>query len=201
MSPQRLVAIMLEADDMLPPDPMAVPGQEPEHQVDLKNLTHRAATGVPLPIQGMSITGTYLDLDRKFAQKRLRRDGPTEYFKVDNNTLLVRDTRDNTIAVRFHQTDIMTVSQDDTLVVNNGSWQTVTTLARLNDWLPSGWGIYTHKGSWYWQNYRHRDEELNPGFKRTQPYSNGDKITADGTLHPQAGPEFKKIRVSQRADL
>jgi hypothetical protein len=41
----------------------------------------------------------------------------------------------------------MTVSQDDTLVVDNGSWQTVTTLARLNDWLPSGWGIYTHKGT------------------------------------------------------
>jgi hypothetical protein len=138
---------------------------------------------------------------RKFDQKRLRRDGPTEYFKVDNNTLLVRDTHDGNIAVKLHLTDIITVSPDDTLVVDVGRWHTVTSLSRLNDWLPSGWGLYTHKGTWYWHNYRHRDEELNPGFKRTQPYSNGDKITADGTLHPQAGPEFKKIRVSQRADL
>jgi hypothetical protein len=195
MSPQRLVAIMLEADDMLPPEP------DPSLNFDVKGHTQRAAEGTPLPVPGVSIAGTYNTWNQKFAQKRLRRDGPTEYFKVDNNTLLVRDTVDNTIAVRFHATDIITVYSDDMLVVDNGGWQTVTTLARLNDWLPSGWGIYTHKGTWYWQNYRHRDEELNPGFKRTQPYSNGDKITADGTLHPQAGPEFKKIRVSQRADL
>jgi hypothetical protein len=192
---------MLEADDMLPPDPMGMPDPMGSPEIDTKRLTQRVADGVPLPVQGMTIAGTYRDLDRKFAQKRLRRDGPTEYFKVDNNTLLVRDVRDNTIAVKFHNTDIMTVHQDDTLIVDNGGWQTVTTLARLNDWLPSGWGLYTHKGTWYWHNYRHRDEELNPGFKRTQPYSNGDKITADGTLHPLAGPEFKKIRVSQRADL
>src|SRR4051812_25950461 len=97
MSPQRLVAIMLEADDMLPPDPAPVPGQEPEpdYNVDLKSLTQRAAYGMPpLSVQGTMIAGTYRDLDRKFAQKRLRRDGPTEYFKVDNNTLLVRDTHD-----------------------------------------------------------------------------------------------------------
>lgn len=192
MSPQRLVAILLEADDMLPPD---------MGSFDVKGHTQRAASGVPLPVPGVSISGTFNQWSQKFAQKRLRRDGPEEYFKVDNNTLLVRDTTNNTVAVRFHQTDIITVYSDDMLVVDNGGWQTVTTLARLNDWLPSGWGIYTHKGTWYWQNYRHRDEELNPGFKRTQPYSNGDKITADGTLHPQAGPEFKKIRVSQRADL
>lgn len=195
MSPQRLVAIMLEADDMLPPEP------DMSLNFDVKRHTQRAAEGTPLPVPGVSIAGTYNTWNQKFAQKRLRRDGPTEYFKVDNNTLLVRDTVDNTIAVRFHATDIITIYSDDMLVVDNGGWQTVTTLARLNDWLPSGWGIYTHKGTWYWQNYRHRDEELNPGFKRTQPYSNGDKITADGTLHPQAGPEFKKIRVSQRADL
>jgi hypothetical protein len=193
---------MLEADDMLPPDPALTPGQEPEHQIDVKNLTQRAADGVPLPVKGASIAGTHRDLDRKFAQqRRLRRDGPTEYFKVDHNTVLVRDTLDGSIAVKFHYTDIITVSTDDTLVVSNGGWHTVTTLARLNDWLPAGWGLYSLKGNWYWHNYRHSDEELNPGFKRTQPYSNGDKITADGTLHPQAGPEFKKIRVSQRADF
>jgi hypothetical protein len=196
MSPQRVVAILLEADDMLPPGP------DPSlANFDVKGHTQRVADGVPLPVPGVAIAGTYNQWNQKFAQKRLRRDGPTEYFKVDNNTLLVRDTHDGSIAVKFHQTDILTIFPDDTLVVDNGRWQTVTTLSRLNDWLPSGWGLYTHKGTWYWHNYRHRDEELNPGFKRTQPYSNGDKITADGTLHPQAGPEFKKIRVSQRADL
>jgi hypothetical protein len=192
MSPRRVVAILLEADDMLPPEPQGI---------DVKGFTDKLVSGRPLPVPGVPITGFYRDLDKRFAQKRLRRDGPTEYFKVDNNTFLVRNPSDGYIAVKLHSTNILTVYQDDTLVLQNGGWQTVTTLSRMNDWLPSGWRIYTHKGSWYWHNYRHSDEELNPGFKRTQPYSNGDKITADGTLHPQEGPEFKKIRVKQRADL
>jgi hypothetical protein len=191
MSPRRVVAILLEADDMLPPEP----------EIDAKSFTDKVAQGTPLPVPGVPITGLHRDWSRKFEQRRLRRDGPEEYFKVDNNTWLVRDTHTGDISVKLHYTHILTVSPDDTLRVNNGGWQTVTTLARLNDWLPAGWRIYTHKGSWYWHNYRHSDEELNPGFKRTQPYSNGDFITADGTLNPKAGPEFKKIRVRQRADL
>jgi hypothetical protein len=197
MSPQRLVATLLEADDMLPqPSPDA-----PDPAFDTKALTHRASAGIPLPVPGASIIGTYRDLARKFDQKRLRRDGPTEYFKVDNNTLLVRDTHTGNIAVKLHLTDIITVSPEDTLVVDVGRWHTMTSLSRINDWLPAGWRIYTCKGNWYWHNYRHSDEEQNPGFKRTQPYSNGDKITADGTLHPQYGPEFKKTRVAHRRDL
>lgn len=191
MSPRRVVAILLEADDMLPP----------EQGIDVKSLTSRATDGTPLPVPGVPITGLHRDWSRRFEQKRLRRDGPTEFFKVDNNTLLVRDIRDGSIAVKFHYTDILTVTPDDTLTLNNGTWQTVTTLSRINNWLPGGWGLYSQKGTWYWQNHRHSDEDMNPGFKRTQPYSNGDMITADGTLHPKAGPEFKRTRVPQRRDL
>lgn len=189
MSPRRVVAILLEADDLLPPDP---------DRIDVKALTARAEQN-PVPVPGVSIQGTYRNLEQKFQQKRLRRDGPEEYFKVDRNTILVRDVQAGTIAVRFHTTDIITVTPDDTLTVNVGPWETVTSLARLNDWLPGGWGIYRQNNSWWWNVYRHNDEEANPGFKRLQPYSNGDMITADGTLHPRLGPEFKRVRVPRRA--
>lgn len=188
MSPRRVVATLLEADDMLPPEP----------EIDVKALTARAEND-PVPVAGVSVAGTYRDFEKKFLQKRLRRDGPEEFFKVDRNTLLVRDTVSGNIAVRFHYTDILTVSPEDRIVFNNGGWDTVTTLARLNDWMPAGWSIYRQSNTWWWNVYRHNDEEANPGYRRLQPYSNGDYITADGTLYPQAAPEFKKVRVSRRA--
>lgn len=164
MNARRLVATLLEADDMLPPDDLGVDPKE-----FIANVNDS-----PMPIQGVTVRGYYADLERKFMGARVKRDGPERFFKIENNTWLVHDTVMNTISVRLHQTDIITVTPEDTITVDNGGWQTVTTQARLNDYLPGGWKVYTQKGDWYWHNWREEDTPSQPGFKKLQPYSNGD---------------------------
>lgn len=190
MSPRRLISALLE-DEI---DPLS----SPEGEIDVKHLTSQAVAANSL-LSGPSITGTYADLARRFeGKRRLRRDGPEESFKVDNNTWLCRDTSSGSISVKFHYTHILTVTPEDSLTVNNGDWQTVTTLARLNNWLPAGWGVYTHKGSWYW-TCRGSEETGSPKLKKLWPYSNGDTISADGTLTVRAEPEFKNVRAPRAA--
>lgn len=71
--------------------------------------------------------------------------------KVANNTYLhaVTDVNGNKgIAVRFHNTDVVVFYEDRTEVYSGG-WQTVTTKARINEFLPAG-GISQKAGVWYW---------------------------------------------------
>lgn len=45
------------------------------------------------------------------------------------------------IAVRYHNTDIVTYFEDGTIIVNNGGYMTVTTNKRLNLFLPPGFRV------------------------------------------------------------
>ncbi len=72
---------------------------------------------------------------------------PRDSRKVGNNTYLER--RDpSKIALRLHSTDVLTF-EPDKVTLDSGSWQTVTTKARFNGWLPFGLRVYSDKGSWY----------------------------------------------------
>ncbi len=94
--------------------------------------------------------------------------------KLENNTYLERREL-NAIAIRLHQTDIMTFFPDGTVTVNSGGWKTVTTKARLNEFLPHGLGISQRGGIWYW-------------FKRggespdSRIFQDGDTINKRGTI-------------------
>lgn len=200
MTPRRIVAALLEADDLLPQGD--VPPQEPGgFDIDsIKDYIGNVEEN-PLEMHGVPIRGYYQSLARRFEGRRPKQDGPVKRIKIENNTWLEHDRHTDWISVRLHYTDIITVKPDDTLTVDNGGYQTKVTLTRLNDYLPSGWRIYTHRHTWYWHLYGHNDEDANPGWKRLQPYTNGDRILADGTLVPQAGPEFKRTRGTPRAKL
>jgi len=66
--------------------------------------------------------------------------------KVGNHTWLVR--RADSIALRLHNTDIVTAFPNGTLRLNTGGWRTVTTKARMNQWLPFG-NVYQKDYEWW----------------------------------------------------
>ena len=73
--------------------------------------------------------------------------------------LAARNTLDYTTAegvrvIRLHSTDILTIHPSGAFIVNTGGWNTTTTRARLNSFLPAPWRVFTHKGV----------AHLSPGF-------------------------------------
>lgn len=53
------------------------------------------------------------------------------------------------IAVRYHNTCIVTFYADGATVVNSGGWFTMSTKSRFNDFLPTGVRIEQTLGKWY----------------------------------------------------
>lgn len=97
--------------------------------------------------------------------------------KLANNTYLVRKG-EGQIAIRLHATDILTLREDGGIEVRTGGWQTPTTKARLNDYLPSEARIYQDKGTWFWRN--------------GVPFSEGDIVRVSGEtveIQTQAKPD------------
>lgn len=80
--------------------------------------------------------------------------GNRDSRKLENNTYLKRrDTE--TIAVLLHATDVVTYHADGRVVLNSGSWKTVTTKDRINKYSP----IYVRQenGIWYIGNEVYAD--------------------------------------------
>lgn len=63
--------------------------------------------------------------------------------KVANHTYLVR--RGESIALKLHQTDVVTFHQDGTIQLNSGGWQTYTTKERISAYHR----VSSRKGIWY----------------------------------------------------
>lgn len=71
--------------------------------------------------------------------------------KIGNNTYMEVEGEgdDRIIYLRLHSTRIIAWKPDNSIVLNSGGWRTVTTKARLNDYMPFG-RLYTEKGIWYY---------------------------------------------------
>jgi hypothetical protein len=65
--------------------------------------------------------------------------------KLANNTYAKRRYA-NDIAIRLHNTDILTFESDGDITVNTGGWHTVTTRSRINDFIPQPWRVGGHRG-------------------------------------------------------
>jgi hypothetical protein len=63
---------------------------------------------------------------------------------IANNTRIVK--RDNALAIRLHETDVLTIHPDNSVTYNTGGWKTVTTKERLNSYGPAR--IYSNRGTW-----------------------------------------------------
>jgi hypothetical protein len=55
--------------------------------------------------------------------------------KIANNTRLIKQSEDS-ISIRHWSTDIITFYQDGRILVDTNGYHTVTTIARLNAYLP-----------------------------------------------------------------
>lgn len=106
-----------------------------------------------------------------------KRGGDKNSKKIANNTYLKRYD-DGTIAVRLHQTDIIQYKPNGDIILNSGGWRTVTTKARMNEYLPRPYGVLQEKGVWYVQitpngwnkDLVYNDEmTLKKGMKPTNP--------------------------------
>jgi hypothetical protein len=89
-------------------------------------------------------TYTYQSLEQELYHKG--HGGWMQQRKLGNNTWLVR--QDERIAVKLHQTYILTYTPDNRIILNSGGWETVTTKDRMNKML--GWGTITSiHGDWH----------------------------------------------------
>ena len=66
--------------------------------------------------------------------------------KLENNTYLQR-ADENTICVRLHATNVVTLRSDNTYELNSDGWKTNTTKDRINEYSPAR--ISQKKGRWY----------------------------------------------------
>ena len=92
--------------------------------------------------------------------------------KIGNNTYLERRP-DGSIVIRLHNTDILTFNPNGDTTLEAGGWHTVTTKARINEFMSTGWGLYQKNFDWYLQNYI-TGQEID--------YRDGITITSEGRI-------------------
>lgn len=68
------------------------------------------------------------------AEERLNRPRPKDSKIIGNNTVLHRVGDD--IAIRFHNTDVVTISPQNIYTLNNGGYRTPSTKNRINEYAP-----------------------------------------------------------------
>lgn len=82
-------------------------------------------------------------------QEAIEKLGNRESRKLDNNTYLQR--RDaSTVAVKLHDTDVVTFRANGAVILSSGGWRTPTTKARINDYSPLS--VSQANGVWYVRN-------------------------------------------------
>ena len=114
---------------------------------------------------------------------------------IAGNTRLER--RGDTIALRYHSTDVVTYHPDGSLTLDSNGWRTVTTKERMNWALPRGLHLRQDKGVWFvgasW-------------FDNGTPFADGMRIgpsggiTGGGTATPAKDRALKR-RVRTFAQL
>ena len=111
--------------------------------------------------------------------------GNRQSKKLANNTYLHTQERD--IALRLHDTDILTFCPDGRTVVRTGGWKTSITKARLNDYLPGGAQIYQQGGLWFWRD--------------GVPFTDGDIVDASGQVQAQGTSGHAKADKALRKSI
>lgn len=111
--------------------------------------------------------------------------------KLDNNTYAER--RDGgAVAVRLHDTDVVTYNADGTVTFDTGGWFTMTTKERMNYFGPSGWVIGSDRGTWYFgHGYQDKDRVR---------YFDGITVNPDTgqIVNPQDAPDFDRIDAERK---
>jgi hypothetical protein len=112
-----------------------------------------------VPLKGVREMN-YADAVKLLKGKKARKIG---------HATVVHINEDNNIAIKYHATDIVTISQDDKITLNNNGWYTPTTKKNINKYTPINVRVYQSKYDWFVQI----DKEV-------RPYKNGMTITENG---------------------
>lgn len=77
-----------------------------------------------------------------------KRNGSKRGKIIANNTLEhIRTNGDR--CIRLHQTDVVIFKANGDIELNSGGWKTVTTKARINEHIPSRFGLYQKDFEWF----------------------------------------------------
>ena len=132
---------------------------------------------------------TYAEIDAQLQGRNL------ESRKYANNTYWQR--RGENIALKLHNTDIVTLYPTGDMTLNTGGWYTVTTKERINRVLPRVFYLHQEKGRWF---------VVNRLDDTTYVFIDGMRITSEwdvegaGIYDPKADRELKK-KVRRYANL
>jgi len=110
-------------------------------------------------------------------------------WQAGNTYLILWD--DDVITIRFHQTDILTITPDNqvTFYVGEGAHFSKGTFIRVSHHAPCGWKVYRRKGAWYWWNSVTRIGTVEAGTPHKIEVSSRDTIDANtGILLPIIPP-------------
>lgn len=93
---------------------------------------------------------------------RIVGNNTVEYCRVNGDKVL-----------RLHLTDIITWKSNGDIVLSSGGWRTVTTKARLNEFLPNWAYVWQENSIWFLHNKQ---------FDKILPFEDGITMHADGTM-------------------
>ena len=89
--------------------------------------------------------------------------------------LLWANEEHTAIGVRYHDTFVLTWTDDGRTILNSGGWRTMTTKKKINAYLPKPWQLYAEKGVWWLaKGWRHDTNHL--------LFADGLTIEADGSV-------------------
>lgn len=120
----------------------------------------------------MSNTQTIQNFDQAAAYLAAGRDKNDRPGPSGGNTRVQRRD-DDTIAVKYHRTDVVTYKRDGSIILDNGGWFTPTTKARITEYTPLG--VTQCQGEWSVM-------APNPAYDRDAPYVHGEMV--DGRYVP-----------------
>ena len=101
---------------------------------------------------------------------------------LENNTRLMQ--RGDNFAVKLHDTDIVTITPNDTFILNTGGWFTLTTKDRINKYNPIR--VYQSNKLWYLGDYDNEQKVL---------FFDGIEVDLNGrVLNPKSDKENTKSK-------
>lgn len=105
--------------------------------------------------------------------------------KLANHTYAER--QGESIAIKLHQTDVVTFHNDGRIVLNSGGFRTSTTKARINSFAPVR--LWQHKGEWTFTT---------EGSPRSHLFADGCVVYPNGTVGHCAKPSETQERQAKR---
>jgi hypothetical protein len=186
-----IVNVLLDAEEFEPPAPD--PTIEPsDPDADIRGTIERATTGPYTFYVPQVAEHVYRSFDAQLKGRQHR--------KLENHTYLFKHLDSGDITIRYHNTDIISVSPDGTIEVTNGGYKTPSTKNRINSYLPHDWRIYLYNDKWWWANSKTRLGYWDHPNHLMVPFTNHDQILPNGHLRAQRQPQYPH-RKSERSQL